>query len=115
MSQQTNERRCAERTAISLPGTLHFDNHDYQIKILDISLCGLSLVTKQAFPQNHSVNVSLFLPSYEQSNLINLKAMVIRCSAIHHDFLHGLAFESLNPHQQLVIQEFTSFHSRLQN
>lgn len=106
------ERRCADRIAISLPATLHLENRDFNSKILDISLCGLSLVSDQPLANQQNIKLTLSLPSYEQNNTLDLAAKVVRSSNIQHQYLVGLAFETLSPHQVLVIQEFSSFHNR---
>ena len=113
MKHHNSERRCAERIAISLPATLVYGDQNFQSKALDISLCGMSLITDKKLPENQPIQISISLPSYEQSNIINLSANVIRCSSFKTKFLHGMVFKHLNPHQKLVIQEFSSFHNRL--
>ena len=52
MQNHNFERRCAERIAISLPATLNFEDHNVQSKVLDISLCGMSLITDKKLPEN---------------------------------------------------------------
>lgn len=116
MNHINTERRCANRTAISLPVTLKIDHNAVASKMLDISLCGMSIITSDKIVEHHSLNpidISVTLPSYEQSNQLNLSATIVRSTNFQNQFFIGLAFTNLNLHQQLVIKEFCAFHQRL--
>lgn len=113
MTNNNIERRCAERIAISLPVTLKVDHSLLSSKMLDISLCGMSLICSDKIAENKPLNISLTLPSYDQNNQLNLSANVTRCLNIKNQFLIGLAFNHLTPHENLTIKEFCTFHQRL--
>lgn len=108
-----NDRRCAQRISVSELASMQIEQQEHDAKMLDISLCGMSLTANVNPAPLTMVKISLNLPSYDQSHHLELDAQVIRSVPVQKQFLIGLSFNGLSAHQKLIIQEFSAFHHRL--
>ncbi|WP_029406825.1 PilZ domain-containing protein [Thiomicrorhabdus sp. Milos-T2] len=107
-----NEQRCSERISINRKVNLDIQAETYPVKMVDISHCGIGIVSPKVLQDNTLLEIEFDLPGYEQNSNIKTQAQVIHSTPINHNYLIGLAFINLNLHSQLVIKEFSNFHNR---
>jgi len=82
--------------------------------MLNISLCGMGILSEHALNETEKVSLELTLPGYSQTQNLKLNAEVVHCTLVHDTYFIGLVFTGLDMHQQLVIKEFSHFHQRFE-
>ncbi|WP_173270020.1 PilZ domain-containing protein [Thiosulfatimonas sediminis] len=107
----TADRRCGPRVSINLPikvlEPLLLDG-----KLIDLSLCGCGILMSEPLSPNSLLTVHLSLPSEDGFTQIALKCSVARCNKIRNQYLTGLSFDELKPHQSYEINAFFHYHRR---
>ncbi|WEJ63087.1 PilZ domain-containing protein [Thiomicrorhabdus lithotrophica] len=106
------DSRCSERISINRTVEINNGSHPISIKMVNISNCGFGALASQVFQNGEILKVEFSLPGYEQNSKISLNAQVIHSTKVNNNFLIGLSFQDLTPHQKLVIKEFSNFHKR---
>lgn len=84
------------------------------LKLVDLSNCGVGLLSAKPYQVNQSVALQLSLPTYSQTQQLTLNGLVKHATAVHNNYLIGCQLLNLSAHDQLVIKEFFAFHRRLQ-
>jgi hypothetical protein len=112
MSQNKIDRRCFQRELINRQVDIIARKKSTQAKIIDISTCGLGLLSEQNYPVNSILQTNFCLPGYEQNNPLQLQGVVARNTAIDNHYLIGIEFLELSKHESLVLKEFLNFHQR---
>lgn len=106
------DNRCSERISVNRTLEINNDSQPISMKMVNISNCGFGALGSQAFQNGEILKVQFSLPGYEQNSTISLNAKVVHSTHVNNNFLIGLSFQNLTPHEQLVIKEFSNFHKR---
>jgi len=109
-----NDKRCSARASLNRQAQICLPSEKLSIQILDISVCGLGAISPATFDIESEFIIKLSLPGYEQSNTLNIFGRIIRCLPVNNQYLIGIEFQDLTPHNTLVIKEFLSFHKRFE-
>lgn len=107
-----NEQRCSDRTAVTLPAQLKTSLETEAVKIVDISCCGIGIITTQQVVTGDDVALNFVLPGYAQNNPLSINAKVIHTTSVRDKHLIGLSILSPSQHDILVLKEFFNFHQR---
>lgn len=109
------EQRCAERMTIRRPVKLHEASEESRIihgQLLDISDCGLGILTSEALPLYTQPRVDFTLPTYENETPLCILTQVKRIDKVREQYLVGLEILKPTAHDLLVIQAFFQYHKR---
>lgn len=106
------DSRCSERISVNRTIEMINGSNPISMKMVNISNCGFGALGSEAFQNGAILKVEFSLPGYEQDSKISLNAQVIHSTRVNNNFLIGLSFQDLTPHEQLVIKEFSNFHKR---
>ncbi|MEA1989374.1 MAG: PilZ domain-containing protein [Pseudomonadota bacterium] len=106
------DSRCSARISVNRTVEINNDSQPVSMKMVNISNCGFGILGSKAFQNGKILKVHFSLPGYEQNSKIKLNAQVIHSTRVNNNFLIGLTFQDLTPHEQLVIKEFANFHKR---
>ena len=106
------DNRCSERISVNRTVEINNGSHPISMKMVNISNCGLGVLGSKVFQNGEILKLEFSLPGYEQNSKISLKAQVVHSTKVNKNFLIGLSFQELTPHEQLVIKEFSNFHKR---
>lgn len=92
-----------------LPETTdHWENG----QLIDISSCGLGIISELAPHQHEHWLVALSLPTYDNDAPLMLHAQVIHASKVRNQYLVGLEILHPSGHDLIVIRDFFNYHRR---
>ncbi len=110
------DQRCGERIlvnrAVEINSIRNPEMKASRAKLLDLSFCGIGVISNQAYQPDEALILTFSLPGYEGDQTLSIQAKVIHTQPVQDQFLTGLVFPDLNPHQSLVIKAFVNFHQR---
>lgn len=110
-SKPNSDRRCGPRLGITLP--VKFSKpFPLNGKLIDISFCGCGVLIDHPFQPRDELLVHLNLPSEDGYVPIELNCEVARCTPIRGQYLTGLSFRGIKPHQAHEINAFFHYHQR---
>ncbi|QKI89942.1 PilZ domain-containing protein [Thiomicrorhabdus xiamenensis] len=107
-----SERRCSPRIAINLPVSLECNEHVLECKLIDISMCGIGLISNATLPVCTPAIIRLKLPNEDGFINMKLQAKITRCTKIREQYLIGLQFVDLSSFHEYELSAFFSYHSR---
>ncbi|MBO1923160.1 PilZ domain-containing protein [Thiomicrorhabdus sp. 6S3-12] len=106
------ERRCSPRIAINLPVSLACNEQLLKCKLIDISMCGIGLISNTELPVCTPALIHLKLPNEDGFIDMKLQAKITRCTKIRDQHLIGLQFVDLSGFHEYELSAFFSYHSR---
>ena len=106
-------RRCLERINLSASAEWLFNNTRRTGKIVNLSPCGIGLIT--AYPLNigQELEVGFQIASFDNIHQLKIPVIVVHTSPVHHQFLIGLQIQHASEHLQRLITEYRLYQEHL--
>lgn len=109
----SSEQRCHDRQSLNRSIYLSSDNQDkIELKMVDISTCGIGLLSPKQITTEENVSLEFSLPVYDQNTIVKIAGKIVRATPVNRQYLLGVEFQNPTPHDILVIKEFFNFHRR---
>ena len=84
----------------------------YNLKMVDISTCGLGLLSSKPLNTEHPVEIQFTLPTYNNTANIQITGKIVHNTRVNQQYLLGIEFQNLTAHDLLVLKEFFIYHQR---
>lgn len=97
------------------PAELIVGDQPLMATLTNLSSDGVGFLTNSKLEIKQQLRIKFCLPNYDQRSELTLYGEVTHCSTIGNQYLIGLQFAELTPHQNLVITGFINFHRRLED
>ncbi|WP_040726209.1 PilZ domain-containing protein [Thiomicrorhabdus sp. Kp2] len=107
------EKRCRDRLSLNRKVILTSgENTLYNLKMVDLSTCGLGLLSPKPINEDNLVSLQFSLPAYDQNSNINILGKIMHTTQVNRQYLLGIEFQRLTAHDILVMKEFFIYHNR---
>ncbi|MDX1353241.1 MAG: PilZ domain-containing protein [Thiomicrorhabdus sp.] len=107
------EKRCHDRQMLNRKVTITTEDVTLNdLKMVDISTCGLSLLSPKTLPEQSIVNLHFSLPAYDKNTSLNITGKIVRSTQTHQQHLLGIQFQNPSQHDLLIMKEFFIYHHR---
>lgn len=108
-SQNKNsDKRAAKRVNLDKHIIIQVNQQPLQARILNISVSGIGILCHTDLPPNTIIHANVELSLHNHTTTLKLDGKVVHSTAVHDQYLVGIALCDLTAYRQAIIEQFVA-------